>query len=51
MRSKCRRGAENDLDSTCSADVYYAELLPSLFELKAAISTSRWRVSGTSATP
>jgi 5-methyltetrahydropteroyltriglutamate--homocysteine methyltransferase len=41
----------SDLDSTHSAYVDYVELLPSLFEQKAAISTSRWRVSGTSATP
>lgn len=37
----------DDLDSTPSADVDYAELLPSLFELMSGNSTSRWRVSGT----
>lgn len=36
-----------DRDSTHSADVDYGELLPSLFELKAAASMSRWRASGT----
>jgi len=32
-----------DRDSTHSAEVDYAELLPSLFELKAGIFTSQWR--------
>ena len=33
----------SDRDSTHSADVDYAELLPSLFELQGGIFTSRWR--------
>ncbi|MFD0537539.1 hypothetical protein ACFQY7_31080 [Actinomadura luteofluorescens] len=36
-----------DLDSTHSLDVDYAELLPKLFELKAAPSTSSWPANPT----
>jgi 5-methyltetrahydropteroyltriglutamate--homocysteine methyltransferase len=39
----------NDFDATHSADVDYADLLPSLFELK-EISISRWRASPTAGT-